>query len=88
MSAQQLRQILQKEFNVIYPCNKTWQIVNHLAAYDYVRNKYNTNTPDHPYWTNAGREFVINLLTTYGYQLHRSNPKMIIPLVFDNDISK
>ena len=83
MSPQQLRQILQKDFNIIYPCNNTWQIVNHLKPYDYVRNKYNTNTPDHPYWTNNGREFIINLLTKYGYQLHRKNNKMIIPLVLD-----
>ena len=83
MSAQQLRQILQKDFNIIYPCNNTWQIVNHLKPYDYVRNKYNTNVPDHPYWTNNGREFIINLLTKYGYQLHRKNNKLIIPLVLD-----
>ena len=83
MSPQQLRTILQKDFGIIYPCNNTWQIVNHLKPYDYVRNKYNTNVPDHPYWTNNGREFIINLLTKYGYQLHRKNNKLIIPLVLD-----
>ena len=84
MSAQQLRQILQKDFKIIYPCNKTWQIAQHLAAYDYVRNKYNTNTPDHPYWTNSGREFIINLLTKYGYKLHEQNQRLRISMVFDN----
>ena len=88
MSAQRLRQLLQDKFQIIHPCNNTWQIVNHLKPYDYVRTKYNTNVPDHPYWTNAGREFVINLLTKYKYQLHRKNPKLIVPLVFDTDINR
>ena len=82
MSAQQLRRILQS-MNIIYPCNKTWQISQSLVHYDYVRNKYNTNTPDHPYWTNNGRRFIIDLLTKYGYQLHQDNNKMIVPLVLD-----
>ena len=83
MSAQQLRRILQ-DHQIIYPCNKTWQISQALVHYDYVRNKYNTNVPDHPYWTNYGRRFVIDLLTKYGYTLHDNNPKLIVPLIFDD----
>ena len=86
MSAQRLRQILQYDFKIIRPCNKTWQIVNHLAEYNYVKNKAinKSNVNDHPYWTNSGREFVINLLTDYGYKRYRKNSKLIVPLVFDN----
>ena len=82
MSAQQLRQILQS-MNIIYPCNKTWQISQCYKHFDFVRNKYNTNIPDHPYWTNAGREFLINLLTKYGYQLHQDNRTLKIVMIFD-----
>ena len=72
MSAQQLRRILQ-EHQIIYPCNKTWQISQALVHYDYVRNKSNASGNDHPYWTQYGRRFVIDLLCKYGYKPHQHN---------------
>ena len=66
MSPQYLRKILQ-DLNIIYPCNKTWQISGNFVHCDFVRNKAinNSNTNDHPYWTNGGREFVIHILKKY-----------------------
>ena len=79
MTPQQLRKILQ-DLKVIFPCNKTWQISKNLIGYDLVRNKAinHANQYDHPYWTNFGRNFVIELLKSYGYHLYENNNKKMV----------